>query len=79
MAQLSEELALAQLPDSFQATALRELEQEACTQLVELLQNVLRLDEVTRAAAEAVADACVGMLEQPASANVESVMLDAAG
>ena len=29
--------------------------------------------------AEAVADACVGMLEQHASANVESVMLDAAG
>ena len=41
--QLSEELALAELPDDFQATALRELEQEACTQLTELLQNVLRL------------------------------------
>jgi hypothetical protein len=42
--QLSEELALAELPDDFQATALRELEQEACTQLAELLQSVLRLD-----------------------------------
>jgi hypothetical protein len=54
--QLSEELALAELPDDFQATALRELEQEACTQLAELLQNVLRLDEITLAAAEAVAN-----------------------
>ena len=54
--QLSEELALAELPDDFQATALRELEQEACTQLTELLQNVLRLDEITLAAAEAVAN-----------------------
>ena len=42
--QLSEEAALAEQPDECPATALREREEEACTQLAELQQGVLRLD-----------------------------------
>ena len=68
VAQLSEELSSAQLPVGFQAMVLRELEQEACTQVVELLSTVLRLDEELLAAAEAAESSQPPRREASASA-----------